>query len=346
MLRPARLLRALVVLPVLVATVAWGQSPAKETPPAAGPTMKAVRIHETGGSEQLRYEDAPVPSPAAGEILVAVHAAGVNPVDWKLREGMVRQLKAPMPFILGFDVSGTVTKLGEGVTEWKVGDEVCAYLPIVRGGGYAEAVSIPAKDAARKPASVDHVHAASVPLAALTAWQAMFDKANLQPGQTILIHGAAGGVGHFAVQLAKAKGATVIGTASGANVAWVKSLGADRVIDYKKEKFEEVVKDVDVVFDMIGGDTLERSVGVLKEGGYLVSIVAPPPSEKLNAKKAKGGVFLVQPNGKELALIMDLVAAGTVKPEVSATFPLAEAAKAQDKSKSGVERGKIVLTVK
>ncbi len=317
---------------------------ARQTAAPALPSMKAVRIHAYGGPEVLRYEDAPKPVPAAGEALIRVRAAGVNPVDWKIREGMMKGAQ-PLPLIIGYDISGTVEGLASDVTDWKVGDEVCGYISVMRGGGYAQFVCIPAKDLAKKPASIDHTTAASVPLAALTAWQALFDKADLKPGQTVLIHGAAGGVGHFAVQLAKAKGATVIGTASAANLDFVKGLGADQVIDYRAQKFEEIVKDVDVVFDMIGGETAERSCAVLKEGGFLVSIVGPPPAAKLAARKAKGAAFLVQPNGKELAEIMALISAGTVKPVVSATFPLAEAAKAHEKSKSGVDRGKIVLTV-
>lgn len=328
--------RALVALGALGIAAALGAAP-----PA---TMKAVRMHEFGDASVLRYEDVPVPAPAKGEVLVRVKAAGVNPVDWKVRGGMMKG-RATLPLIAGYDVAGVVESLGEGVTEWKVGDSVAAYLAIPKGGGYAEYVAVPAAHLAKSATTIDHVKAAAVPLAALTAWQALFDTAGLTKGQTVLIHAGAGGVGHFAVQLAKAKGAKVIATASGANVEFVKGLGADQVIDYKTQAFETVVKDVDVVLDMIGGQTMERSIGVLKEGGFLVSIVAPPPQEKLAAKKAKGAVIMVQPNGAELAQIMAMIEAGTVKPTVSATYPLADAAKAQEKSKAGVERGKIVLTV-
>ena len=307
-------------------------------------TMKAVRIHAAGDTSVLKYEDAPRPVAAAGEILVRVHAAGVNPVDWKIRSGAFGGLK--FPAILGYDVSGTVEQVGEGVKEFKTGDEVFAYLSLSKGGGYAQYVSVPAKEAAKKPAKADHKQAAAVPLAALTAWQAMFDKADLKAGQTILIHGAAGGVGHFAVQLAHAKGAKVIATASAENAEFVKGLGADQVIDYKKEKFEEVVKDADVVFDVIGGETLERSYAVLKEGGYLVSIVAAPDKAKLDARKAKGTNMLVKPDGKQLAEIATLIDEGKVKPDVSAEFELKDAAKAHERSKSGGSgRGKIVLIV-
>lgn len=308
-------------------------------------TMKAVRMHEFGGAEVLTYEDAPMPKPAKGEVLVRVKAAGVNPVDWKIRDGMGRGM-VQLPFTFGFDVSGVVEAPGEGVTMFAKGDEVFAYQALTRGGGYAEFIVVPARDLAKKPASIDHTHAAAVPLAALTAWQGLFDKARLKPGQTVLIHGAAGGVGHFAVQLAVAKGAKVIGTASAANVEFVKGLGAERVIDYKAEKFETIAKEVDVVFDMIGGDTLERSYQCLKTGGYIVSIVAMPDPSKLEERKAKGTQFLVQPNAKQLTEIAVLIDSGKVKPEVSESFTLADAAKAQEKSKSGGSgRGKIVLTI-
>ena len=311
----------------------------------ANDTMKAVRMHDFGGPEVLKYEDVERPSLAAGEVLILVRAAGINPVDWKLRDGMGKGRITP-PWTMGFDVSGIVEGADASVSEFKKGDVVFAYLPISKGGGYAEYVAVPSNAVASKPKTIDHTHAAAVPLAGLTAWQALFDQAKLQPGQTVLIHGAAGGVGHFAVQFAVNKGAKVFATASAQNAEFVKGLGAERVIDYKKEKFEEIAKDVDVVFDMIGGETLDRSYQCLKEGGYLVSIVAGPDREKLAARKARGSVFLVMPNGGELAQIAALIDAEKVKPDVSATFELKDAAKAQELSKSGGSgRGKIVLTV-
>jgi NADPH:quinone reductase-like Zn-dependent oxidoreductase len=308
-------------------------------------TMKAVRIHDFGDASVLKYEDAPKPIPQTGEVLIRVQAAGVNPVDWKIRDGMMRG-RLKLPAILGYDVSGVIEGFGEGLTAFKQGDEVFAYLSLTTGGGYAQYVCVPSSDVAKKPAKLDHKHAGVVPLAALTAWQAMFDTAKLQAGQTVLIHGAAGGVGHFAVQLAHAKGAKVIATASAENAEFVKGLGADQVIDYKKQKFEEIAKDVDVVFDMIGGDTLERSYGTLKEGGFLVSIVAPPDQAKLAARKAKGAVILVKPDGDQLKEIAKLIDEGKVKPDISAEFELKDIAKAHERSKSGGSgRGKIVLTV-
>lgn len=311
--------------------------------PADPPTMKAVRMQAFGGPEVLKYEDVARPVPAAGEVLVHVRAAGVNPVDWKLRESMGKGMITP-PFILGFDVAGTVESLGAGVQDFKAGDAVFAYLPLATGGGYAEYAVVPAAALAKKPAKADFKESAATPLAALTAWQALFDKAKLQPGQTVLIHGAAGGVGHFAVQFAAAKGAKVIATASAQNAEFVRGLGAATVIDYQKQQFEEVAGQVDVVFDMIGGETLARSYGCLKEGGYLVSIVAPPDKAKLAERKAGGSVFLVQPDGRQLAEIAAMIDAGKVKPTVQASFPLAEAAKAQELVKQGgTGRGKVVL---
>lgn len=308
--------------------------------------MHAVRIHEFGGPEVLKYEEAPRPAAEAGQVLIKVHAAGVNPVDWKIRGGNFG--RGALPMTLGLDVSGTVESVGDGVDGFKAGDEVYSYLPISAGGGYAEYVAAPASAVAAKPKTIDHVHAAAVPLAALTAWQALFDQAKLKEGQTVLIHAGAGGVGHFAVQFAHHAGAKVMTTASGANLEFVKGLGADVAIDYTKEKFEERVKEmggVDVVFDMIGGDTADRSYGLLKKGGTFVSIVGRVDQAKLKEREAKGVAFLVHPDSKQLAEIGSLIDGGKVVPHVSDVFPLAEAAKAHEKSQTGKTRGKIVLDV-
>jgi NADPH:quinone reductase-like Zn-dependent oxidoreductase len=307
------------------------------------PSMHAVRIHEFGGTEVLKYEEAPRPVPAAGEVLIKVHAAGINPVDWKIRGGAFGAGSFPM--ILGYDVSGTIEAVADDADRFKVGDEVYAYLPLQKGGGYAEYVAAEESIVAAMPKSVDHAHAAAVPLAALTAWQALIDIAKLTEGQTVLIHAGAGGVGHFAVQIAKAHGAKVIATASKDNHEFLSSLGADQVIDYKTQKFEELVKNVDVVLDPIGGDTQERSIGVLKKGGYLVSIVQPPNQAKLKEAGISGSVFLVQPDGEQLAKLAALIDEGKIKPHVSDTFELKDAAKAHEKSQTGRTRGKIVLTV-
>lgn len=312
---------------------------------AAAPTMKAIRFHAFGEAKVLVYEDVPKPVAQAGEVLVRVRAAGVNPVDWKIRSGAAKSLSPKLPQIPGFDVAGVVASVGADVERFKVGDEVFSYLSLRRGGAYAEFVAIPEGEVAAKPEKVDFVHAAAVPLAALTAWQALFDQADLKEGQTLLVHGGAGGVGHFAVQLAKAKGAKVIATASEKNLAFVKELGADQVIDYRAQKFEEHVREVDVVLDSIGGDTLARSYQVLKKGGFVVSIVAPPDQAKLAELGLRGAVFLVQPNSAQLTEIAKLIDAGKVEPIVSETLPLAEAKRAHELSQAGHTRGKIVLRI-
>jgi NADPH:quinone reductase-like Zn-dependent oxidoreductase len=317
--------------------------------PATSPaTMTAVRVHEPGGREVLKVEQVPRPSPAEGQILVRVHAAAINPVDWKMRKGFGRgrtRGSGADGFILGFDVSGVVEQVGPGVTKFKPGDAVFAMLSLQRGGGYAEYAIVKEDEAAMKPEKASHVEAAAVPLAALTAWQALFDTAHLEKGQTVLIHAGAGGVGHFAVQLAKWKGAKVIATASNDNLDFLRQLGADEVIDYRNQKFEDVAKDVDVVLDSIGGDTQARSFSVLKKGGTLVSIVGPPPQDKATAAGVRAAGILVKPNADELSQIGKLIDVGQVKAVVSKTFPLSEVAKAHEVSETGHARGKIVLQV-
>lgn len=316
--------------------------------PISGPseaTMKAVRVHAFGGPDVLHLDTIAAPTPAAGEVLVRVRAAGVNPVDWKIREGYLKGMAPTPPFVLGFDVAGVVERAGPSVEGFAPGDPVFAYLSLRRGGGYAEFVAVPAKDLARAPKSIDANAAASVPLAALTAYQALFDHAGLKPGQRVLVHGGAGGVGHFAVQLAKAKGATVYATAAGEDRDFLKALGADVVIDYRNERFEEIGKDMDVVLESIGGENLERSYGVLKSGGFLVSIVGQPDQAKLAARGARGAGMLVQPDGAQLAEIASLIDAGKLKPHVSRTFPLADAGKAHEHLRTTHTQGKIVLTV-
>jgi NADPH:quinone reductase-like Zn-dependent oxidoreductase len=311
----------------------------------ADPTMTAVRIHEFGGRDVLKVEQAPRPSPGTGEMLVRVHVAGVNPVDWKVRQSGGRMLNVKLPFTLGYDVSGVVEEMGEGVSQFKAGDEVFAYLSLSRGGGYAEYAIVKFDEAAKKPKNVSHVEAAGVPLAALTAWQALFDTADLKEGQTALVHAGAGGVGVFAVQLAKWKGARVIATASKENHDFLKQLGVDEVIDYKSQKFADVVKDVDVVLDSVGGQTTTDSFKVLKKGGILVSIVGPPSRKAADEAGVRAAAILVKPSGEQLAQIAELIGEGKVKPVVGHVFPLAEVAKAHEQSETGHTRGKIVLRV-
>jgi NADPH:quinone reductase-like Zn-dependent oxidoreductase len=310
-------------------------------------TMKAVRFHSYGSPEVLVLEDAPRPRAGAGEVLILVHAAAVNPLDWKVRAGHVKAwLQHSLPLIPGWDVSGIVEAVGHGVTAFKIGDAVFGMLDFVRNGAYAEYVAAGTRSLAFKPRSMDHIQSAAVPLAALTAWQSLFEIAGLSSGQTVLIHAAAGGVGHFAVQLAKWKGARVIGTASAGNERFLKELGADEVIDYRTTPFQEAVHDVDVVFDPIGGDTQHRSWKVLKKGGILVATLGISSPEAAAEHGVRGEGVMVGPDNTQLALIAALIDAGNLKPFVSAVFPLAEAARAHELSQTGHVRGKIVLNVR
>ena len=308
--------------------------------------MKAVSIYYYGGPGVLAYEDAPRPHPAPGDVLVRVHAAGINPVDWKIREGHLKEmLHHTLPLVLGWDVSGVVAALGAGVTRFKVGDEVFSRPDIERDGAYAEFIVIRETEVALKPKSVDHVHAAALPLAGLTVWQSLFDAAALTAGQRVLIHAAAGGVGSLAVQLAKGRGAHVIGTASAKNHAFVRALGADEVVDYERERFETVIGPVDVVFDTMGGDIQTRSWKVLKRGGILVSIASPPSAEAAVAHGGRFAFVFTQPNAAQLAEIATLVDAGKLKAIVETVLPLAAAVRGQALSAAGHTRGKIVLQV-
>lgn len=346
---PSALALCLLAAAASLAFAQGGGAPANPTPPGAttkAGTMQAVRVHAFGGPDVLKLEDAPRPEPGARDLLVRVSAAGVNPIDWKVRSGKVPFPKEALPFTLGFDVAGVVEAVGAEVEAFKPGDEVFAYMSIQRGGGYAQCAIVKESEAAMKPAKASFEEAAATPLAALTAWQALFSEAGLREGQTVLIHAGAGGVGHFAVQFAHARGAKVIATASEKNHAFLKSIGADVCIDYKAQKFEDVAKDVDVVLDTIGGDTQARSVQCLRKGGFLVSIVQPPSPDKLKEHEVKGAVFLVRPNGAQLSEIAALIDSGIVKVEVSETFTLAQAAKAHEASESGHTRGKIVLKVR
>src|ERR1700736_2837460 len=317
------------------------------SPQLKSQTMKAVRIHNYGGPEVLKYEDAPRPEPQADEVLVRVHAAGVNPIDWKVREGHMKDFwPHKLPLILGWDLSGVVEELGRGVSRFKIGDEVYSVPDPTRHGTYADYIVVRESEVALKPNALHHIRAAAVPLTALTAWQALFDTAQLQPGQRVLIHGAAGGVGHFAVQLAKWKGAHVMGTASTKNHEMLYELGADELIDYTVLKFESIVRDVDVVLDTIGGDTQERSWQVLKKGGTLVSLVQQPSESKAKEHGARGIRLGARPNGRELAEIAKIIDAGKLAPVIDRILPLSEARRAHELSQSGHTHGKIVLRVK
>src|SRR3984893_15921025 len=305
-------------------------------------TMKAVRIHTYGGPEVLRYEDAPRPVPAAGEVLIKIHAAAVNRVDWKVRAGHLKDmLKYQLPLIPGWDAAGVIEDIGAGVARLKRGDQVYTRPDISRAGTYAEYITVREPEVALKPKSLDHVHAAAIPLAALTAWQALFDAGGLSAGQRVLIHAAAGGVGTFAVQFAKWKGAYVIGPASAHNHDFLRGLGADETIDYNGVRFEDKVHDVDLVLDAMAGETQKRSWKKLKADGILVSILgleAPPAG-------ARHAQVFVQPNAAQLSEIAKLVDAGRVRALVETVLPLTEARHAQELNETGHTRGKIVLRV-
>lgn len=306
--------------------------------------MRAIVVNEWGGPENLVEREIERPEPGLGEVLVRVHAAGVNPVDWKTRASGALIAWGETP-IVGWDVSGTVEAVGPGVTLYAPGDEVYGMPHFPRqAGGYAQYVVAPARHFARKPASLDHVQAAALPLAALTAWQALVDTAGITPGQRVLVHAAAGGVGHLAVQIAKARGAYVIGTASAAKHDVLRELGADELIDYRSVDFADAVSDVDVVLDALGGETAERSLKVLRPGGHLVSLPGPD-SVPANASGVKASWVLVDPDLKGLEAIADLADKGLLKPLVETVLPLAEAARAHEIGEQGRTTGKIVLTV-
>lgn len=311
--------------------------------------MKAIRVHGRGGADHLVYEDAPQPQPGPGEVLVRVGATAViaNELHWDLTyqasDGAPRL--APIP---GRDVSGVVTEAGPGVAGVAVGEAVYVLLAFGRDGAAAEyAIALPSELAPR-PRTLDDIQAAAVPLSALTAWQALFVHGGLSSGQTALIHGASGGVGVFATQLARWAGARVLVTASARHADFLRELGANEVIDYATTRFEDVAHDADVVFDTVGGDTLARSWQVVKPGGALVSVVSPPPADRAE-RAARSGVrftwFIVEPSGAQLREIGALIDAGQIRPIVAQTFPLAQARQAFEAAATGHPRGKVVITV-
>src|SRR5712675_424249 len=326
-----------------------GATSEKKSASATSQTMKAIRIHNYGGPEVLQYEDAPRPKPRAGEVLILVHAAGVNPIDWKVREGHMKDFwPHKFPLILGWDLSGVVEAVGPGPAaagRFKKGDEVYSVPDISRDGAYAEYVVVRESELALKPKSLHHIRAAAVPLAALTAWQSLFDTAQLQPGQRVLIHAGSGGVGHFAVQLAKWKGAYVFATASTKNQDLLRELGVDEPIDYTQQRFEDVARNIDIVLDTIGGETQERSWSVLEKGGNLVSLVLPPSEEKAKQLGVRAAIIGAQPNGAQLAEIAKIIDSGKLAPVIDRVLPLSEARRAHELSQCGHTRGKIALRV-
>ncbi|MFG3583016.1 MULTISPECIES: NADP-dependent oxidoreductase [unclassified Streptomyces] len=310
-------------------------------------TMRAIGQDVLGDPGVLKEVERERPVPGPSEVLVRVRAAGVNPTDWKHRA--TGGFLGRPPFVLGWDVSGVVEAVGVGVTVHAPGDEVFGMLPYPFGhGSHAEYVTAPARSFARKPAGLDHTEAGALPLVSLTAWQALVDTADVQPGQRVLIHAAAGGVGHVAVQIAKARGAYVIGTASAGKHDYLRKLGADELIDYRETDFTEAVRDVDVVLDTIGDDNTFRSLRVLREGGIVVSILPIGP-EELYEEAARLGVraarMLVEADQAGMRAVADLVDRGLLRPTIAGTFPLADAAEAHTLGETGRTVGKLVLVV-
>ena len=303
--------------------------------------MKAVVISAYGDNGVVRYTDVDRPEPRAGEVLLKVHAAGVNPVDWKIRSGAGQRMGMTLPIHLGSEIAGTVESIGDGVGGLEEGDSVSG---VVKSGGFAEYAIAKATDIAPKPANLDFIHAAALPLGALTAWQAMFDVAKLTGGQRLLITNSSGGVGSLAVQLAKARGVHVTAMASGRNEEYVRGLGADAFIDYTKQPFEQVAGDMDVVFDTVGGDTFQRAFATLKKGGFLVTAVAFPTDEDRQHGVGVARV-LSKPDAAQLAAIAKMVEAGHLKMHVATVLPLAEVRQALELSEAGRTRGKIVLQI-
>jgi NADPH:quinone reductase-like Zn-dependent oxidoreductase len=308
--------------------------------------MKAARIHAYGASSEIRIEDAPLPTLNDDDVLIRVVATAVNPVDWKIRKGYLKSfIPYEMPLTMGWDVSGIVEQIGPSVTRFKPGDAVYSRPDIARNGTYAEYVAVRETEVAAKPATISHVEAASLPLVSITAWEALFTTANLSAGQRVLIHAGAGGVGSIAVQLARAKGAHVTATASAPKAALVRSLGADEVIDYKSQDFSSVAKAMDVVFDTVGGDVQDKSWGVLKPGGMLVSITDRPSEDRAKAEGKRAGFVFIDPNAAILTKLAGMVDLGQVRPLIAAEYGLDAVAKAQDHSETGRATGKIVIYV-
>lgn len=305
--------------------------------------MKAIMVRQWGGSEQALIEEIERPSPGPGEVLVHIKATSINPLDWKIREGYLHDF-VMLPTPLGSDIAGDIEAIGEGVEGWTVGTAVYGFKGL-RGGAYADYTIVQSHEIARMPTTLSYSDAASVPHAASTAWTALVLTANVQPGQRVLIHAAAGGVGHFAVQIAKMKGAYVIGTASAAREAFVRDLGADAFIDYTTTPFETAAKDVDVVLDTIGFDTAERSLNVLKPGGWLVCLVTPPPAEAAAQRQIQTAFIGAASSTALLTEISRLIETGSIRPHVQQTFEFARIHDAMQLSQGQHVQGKLAVTV-
>lgn len=306
--------------------------------------MKAVQIYSFGGPDVLRVEELPIPAPGPDEVLIKVEAASVNPVDYKIRSGAFKPDGLQTPMTLGRDVSGTVAQMGRNVRGFDAGDPVYALLDVDHGS-YAEYVVAKASQVVRKPEKLDYLQAAAVPLAAMTAWQGLFDHGDLKSGERVLIHGASGGVGHFAVQFAKDRGAYVIATGRSEDRVPLLQWGADEVIDYQHERFEDRARDIDLVLDLVAGETQERSWKCLKPGGRIVSTLQPPSAAEAARHHATGEAFMVEPNSAELAQIGQLIDAGRVSVHIQQTFPITNVRQAHRHLEHEHVRGKVVLAV-
>ncbi len=308
--------------------------------------MKAIRLNEYVAVNELKIEEVPTPEPNDNEVLIKVYAAGINPVDWKIIEGHARErIPVKFPLIPGWDLAGVVEKVGKSVKNFNEGDEVFCKPELNMQGAYAEFIVVPESIVSIKPTNISFTDAASIPLAGLTAWQALFQYGHLKEGEKILIHAASGGVGSLAVQFAKTKGAYVIGTCSTDNVSFVKRLGADEVIDYTKENFEDELEDLDMVFDTLGGEDQQKSISVLKSGGRIISIVSDEFEAEAKEKNIRLERFMASSNSEQLDEIAELIQQNSVVPVVSAVYSLEEASQALRLSKDGHVQGKLVLRV-
>ena len=336
-----RSLKVAGLIAVLVCTV----TALEAAPDSESTKIRAIVIHAYGGPEVMKLENVARPQPAEDEVLIRVVAASVNPVDVAIRKGYLAELVGNFPIILGMDAAGIVEKVGNKVTKYKAGDPVFAFFTLKDEGGYAEFVTAKEEELAPKPGTISFAQAAGAGASGATAWEALIDTANLRAGQTVLIHGGSGGVGHLAIQIAKAKGAKVLATASTANQKFLQQMGADVAIDYTRTKFEDVAKDVDVVLDTVGRDTLERSYGVVKKGGIIGSIVDEPKPRMLEAHGIRGVTLRCTPKAGVLDELRKLMEAKKLMPVISQTFPMTQVVQAHDKIAMGHTRGKIVLNI-
>lgn len=303
--------------------------------------MRAVRIYEYGDSQQLKLEEMPSPQIKPDEVLVRIHDAGVNPVDWKIREGYLKSFGKSFPLTMGQDFSGEVLETGSRVRDFHVGDRVFGFAR----GSYAEFAAIPASDLAPLPDSVSYAKGAALPTAGLTAYQLVMDVLHVSAGERVLIIGAGGGVGTFAVQLCLWRKSQVIAVGGPDDRAFLEKLGISQFVDYKTERFENVVRDVDAVIDLVGGDSVKRAYQCLREGGILASTVGPVTEEDARQHRVRGVQFIMKHDGRELATLAKLADGGLLEPRMGPILPLSEAAKAQDLLKSGQTHGKVVLQI-